>query len=151
VRLGDARKLSHVAAASVDLVITSPPYLGTYDYAAHHARRFGWAGLDPRPLEQGEIGARRRATPEQWTRDVAAYVFEIARVLRPDGWAYLLVGDSAIGDRAIAGDEELRRAAHAARLSVVATASQARPDVYAPARGQLEGGRREHLVAIRRR
>ncbi len=151
VRLGDARKLAHVPAGSVDLVVTSPPYLGTYDYARHHARRFGWAGLDPAPLLALEIGARRRATVETWARDTAAWVGELARVVRSGGVAYVLVGDSAIGRTAIPGDAALRKAAEAARFTVVATASQERPDVYAPARGALPAGRREHLVALRRR
>lgn len=148
VSVGDARRLAHLESASVDVVITSPPYLGTYDYASHHARRFGWLGLEAPNLDRDEIGSRRGA-PERWTSDVAAYVAEIARVLRPGGWAYLLVGDSAVGHTAVAGDKELKRAAVAARLSVVAWASQARPDVYAPAAGQLTAGRREHLVALR--
>ena len=150
VRLGDARALHHLAAGSIDLVITSPPYLGTYDYARHHIRRFGWVGLDPRPLQRGEIGSRRGASIEAWEKDVRAYVGEIARLLVPGGRAYLLVGDSAIGTVAIPGEEELRRAAVEKGLHVLATASQGRPDVYAPAQGQLMGGRREHLVALQR-
>ena len=40
-------------------MITSPPYLGIYDYAAHHARRYAWLGIDPGPIERGEMAARR--------------------------------------------------------------------------------------------
>ncbi|MFO0676752.1 MAG: DNA methyltransferase [Polyangiaceae bacterium] len=36
---GDATKLADVRTASVDLVVTSPPYVATYDYIAHHALR----------------------------------------------------------------------------------------------------------------
>ena len=149
VRDGDARRLGHIKDGTIDLVITSPPYLGTYDYAAHHARRFGWLGLDPSSL-RAEIGARRDAGTAlaRWSKDVADYVAAIARVLSFGGRAYLLVGDSAVGTRAIAGDEELRAAAARCGLRVTATASQERPDVYAPARGQLDRPRREHLVAL---
>ncbi len=40
--LGDARQLHRVLGNRFhsDLVITSPPYGGTYDYERHHARRF---------------------------------------------------------------------------------------------------------------
>jgi DNA modification methylase len=148
VHLGDARHLAKIPSETIDLVITSPPYLGTYDYTQHHARRFGWVGLDPKPLFDLEIGSRRGATVEGWRRDVSAFVREVARVLRSGGWGYFLVGDSAIGQVAIPGDTELRRAAEAARLSFVAMASQARPEPYAPTRG---AGRNEHLVAFRRR
>ena len=180
VRLVDARRLDHIAPLAIDLVITSPPYLGTYDYAAHHARRFGWLGFDTQTLQEAEIGARRSSltqppagaprpgrrgplaqtfTPEEaevaaiarWADDVKAFVGEIARVLADGGEAFLLVGDSTLGTRAIRGDEELRRAAAAHGLHVVAGASQARPEVYAPTQGQLDAGKREHLIALQKR
>lgn len=57
---GDARRLSEVLGRwRFDLVLGSPPYGGTYDYAEHHARRYAWLGLSPRALQQGELGARR--------------------------------------------------------------------------------------------
>jgi hypothetical protein len=59
---GDARRLSRLVGrdARFDLVLTSPPYGGTYDYARHQALRWPWLGLDPRDLDRGEIGSRRR-------------------------------------------------------------------------------------------
>jgi len=155
VRVGDARRLRHLGPGAIDLVVTSPPYLGTYDYAAHHARRFGWLGLDTRSLRD-EIGARRGAAAsprealDRWAADVAAWVAEIARVLSPAGRAFVLIGDSVAGDRAVAGDEEVRRAADAAGLRVLAAASQARPEVYRAATAR-ESERREHLLALARR
>jgi SAM-dependent methyltransferase len=150
VRLGDARRLGHVKTASVDLVITSPPYLGTYDYAAQHARRFGWLGLDARKMDALEIGARRRAKPEDaltvWQKDVDAFVAEFARVLRPGGSIYVVIGDSAVGTRSIAGDAAIRAAAEKSRLRVIASAAQDRPNFYAPTGRAL---RREHLLLLR--
>lgn len=160
VRHSDARHLAHLRDGSVELVITSPPYLGTYDYAAHHARRFGWLGVasdEETRFARAEIGSRtsgRQGADEalaRWGRDVAGYVAELGRVLAPGGRAYLVVGDSAVGERALRGDEALCQAAERAGFAVLAVASQARPDVYAPARDQLEGGKREHLVALQRR
>jgi DNA modification methylase len=152
VRLADARHLSHVRDASVDVVITSPPYLGTYDYVEQHARRFGWLGLSPRDFERREIGARRRAqSPAQaitaWQEDVDAFVAEFARALTRDGRAYVAIGDSAVGTRAIQGDQAVRRAAERASLRVLAVASQERPSFYAPARRAV---RREHLLLLAR-
>ncbi len=150
VRLGDARALTHVPAASVDVIVTSPPYLGTYDYAQQHARRFGWLGLDPRPFEQQEIGARRRArTPDAalatWQSDVDAFVAELARVLRPDGRAFVVIGDSAVGRQVIHGDVAIRRAAERCKLLVPAAAVQVRPSFYQPA---AQKTRREHLLLL---
>lgn len=150
VRLGDARKLAHVAAASVDVILTSPPYLGTYDYAEHHARRFGWLGLDARGFAAVEIGARRRQRDParalaDWQRDVDAFVAEFARVLKPGALAFVAIGDSAVGDRAIAGDAAVRAAAERARLVAVASAAQERESFY---RRAGVSTRREHLLMV---
>jgi len=149
VRLGDARRLPF-PSQSVDRVITSPPYLGTYDYAAQHARRFGWVGLDARPMETAEIGARRRARPADaftvWQRDVDAFLGEVARVCR--GSVFVVIGDSAVGPRVVEGDVAIRKAAEKFNLSVVAHASEDRPNFYA---GSARSVRREHLLHLQPR
>jgi hypothetical protein len=152
VRGADARKLRHVPDGGIDLVITSPPYLGTYDYAAHHERRFGWLGLDEKALarfRKSEIGARRDAGSDgaaalfRARADAAAWLSEVARALAPGGLAFVLVGDSRAAGRAIAGDVELRAAADKSGLVVRASASQQR--------GEPGAGGREHLLAVGRR
>ena len=136
--LGDARTLRHVALGAVDVIVTSPPYLGTYDYAEQHARRFGWLGLDARRFAARRSApaaarARRRARSPTWQGDVDAFVAEFARVLRPGGRAFVAIGDSALGAQVVPGDQALRRAAARARLTVPASASQARENFYRPA------------------
>lgn len=154
VRPGDARHLDHVRDATIDRVITSPPYLGTYNYARHHLRRIGWLGLDPAPLERGEIGARRGGGDParallRWEHDVRAYLGEIARVLRPGAWAYILIGDSVVGRQAVVGYEAVERIASAVGLTLVARASQQRPEPLGPTRG-VQSQRNEHLLALRK-
>ena len=130
VRLCDARRLAHLKASTVDRIVTSPPYLGTYDYAEQHARRFGWLGLSQKSMD-AEIGARRRGPAdalEVWQTDVDAFVTEFARVLKPGGFAYVVIGDSAVGTRIVTGDSAVRRAAEKSSLGVLASASQVRPN-----------------------
>src|SRR5207253_7955040 len=50
VHLDDALVLSTIADATVDAVITSPPYANTYDYVTHHERRYAWLGLNASAL-----------------------------------------------------------------------------------------------------
>ena len=150
VRLGDARKLSHVADRSVDVILTSPPYLGTYDYAQQHERRFGWLGVDASRFAETEIGARRKSRDAanalgDWQRDVDAFVAEFARVLKKGALAFVAIGDSAVGTRAIAGDAAIRAAAERAHLHVLANAAEERPNFYRHAGGET---RREHLLLI---
>ncbi len=54
---GDARNLSHVADSSVDLAITSPPYLNNYDYADRTRLETYFFGL---VSSWGEITAKVR-------------------------------------------------------------------------------------------
>ncbi|KIG18816.1 putative modification methylase [Enhygromyxa salina] len=152
--LSDARRLPRTLAGEYrcDLVLTSPPYGGTYDYLHHHARRHAWLGISPKKLREKEIGARRylsrgnggAGSRARWDDEMTAVLGSIAELLRPDAVAVLLVGDAELGGERIAADSQLERLAPAAELEFLAAASQPRPD--------WRGGppRREHLVALRR-
>ena len=142
---GDARHLGELLASeSIDIVLTSPPYGGTYDYAAHHVRRFAWLGLRAGPLEQHEIGARRRgASSEVFARQLHATLRSMRKVLVRDGLLVLLMGDGQHGTERVRADELIERLADEAGFQPLALASQPRPDFY-------DGSPRfEHLMALR--
>jgi SAM-dependent methyltransferase len=164
--LSDARSLPQTLAGEYrcDLILTSPPYGGTYDYLHHHARRHAWLGINAKGLRSGEIGARRHFSGgrsgsrapaqarargpaqvrERWDSQVTDVLQAIAALLRPEGVALLLVGDADIAGDRVPADVQLERLAPIAEMQVVAVASQPRPDWR---RGP---DRREHLVALRR-
>ena len=58
IELGDARALP-VEPGTARLVLSSPPYAGTYDYAAQHDVRFAWLELPRRKFESTQMGARK--------------------------------------------------------------------------------------------
>jgi DNA modification methylase len=63
VELGDARSLSGVDDASVDLAVTSPPYLNALDYLRGHKLALVWFGYkiaELRARRSASIGAERR-------------------------------------------------------------------------------------------
>lgn len=63
VRRGDARELLDVATASVDMVLTSPPYLNAIDYMRGHKMSLIWLGFGLEGLRQtrsNSIGSERR-------------------------------------------------------------------------------------------
>lgn len=63
VGLGDARRLTGVRTASVEAVITSPPYLNAIDYLRGHRLALVWLGHrvgDLRSVRADSIGAERR-------------------------------------------------------------------------------------------
>ena len=62
VQLGDCRALDSVATASIDMVITSPPYLNAIDYMRGHKFALIWLGYsipELRAIRSMSIGAER--------------------------------------------------------------------------------------------
>lgn len=146
---GDARRLPEVVGDwRFDLVLSSPPYGGTYDYADHHARRLAWFDVPIGEFREGEIGSRRklsqgRGAAAQWERELVAALRSIAAVTEETGRIVLLVGDGEVGGQRISADTQLETLAGRVGLRVEAVASQRRPD--------WRGGdaRYEHLVSLR--
>ncbi len=145
IHLGDARALP-LPDASVDVVATSPPYAGTYDYLDHHRLRMAFLHLPAGPLAQREIGARRDPDVSAYARDLGRALREVARVLRPGRRAYVLIGDSLAGDRAVRADALVREVSP---LPVVAAAGAERPAWGAAERAAFRRApKREHLMCL---
>ncbi|NPU65120.1 site-specific DNA-methyltransferase [Bradyrhizobium sp. 83012] len=93
----DARCLS-LRDSSVDLVVTSPPYVGMIDYV--HANRliYLWMGWPFKHERQAEIGARfrrkRKSAVDEYFSEMRAVRNEIVRVLKPGGFCALVLGES---------------------------------------------------------
>lgn len=74
--------------ASVDLVVTSPPFLDVVDYAGDNWLRCWFCGIDP---ESVAITRARRLV--DWTRAMTAVFVELHRVVRPGGHVAFEVGE----------------------------------------------------------
>jgi SAM-dependent methyltransferase len=156
VALCDARALPLRSGAAA-LVVTSPPYAGTYDYARIQELRARLLGIRLDAAKRREIGARDgdARDPE---RTLAAFkkafgeaLAEMARVLAPGGRAVLILGDSRLGRRALRSDALVRELAGGSGLRVAASASQERPEPRPLGGGKGEdadGPRREHLLLL---
>jgi site-specific DNA-methyltransferase (adenine-specific) len=76
ILIGDARdRLAELPDASVDCVITSPPYWALRDYGHEH-----------------QIGSE--SDVDSWADEIAAVCAQLARVLTPTGALWLNLGDS---------------------------------------------------------
>lgn len=148
---GDVRELSEVVGrrGPFGLVITSPPYGGTYDYVEHHARRYPWLGVSAKAMRHRELGARRhlekgRGAKTRWDEEVTGMLRAIAAALDKGGRIVMLVGDGQVAGSRVEAVPQLQQLASSAGLQVAAWASQARPD--------FAGGppRAEHLVLLTR-
>lgn len=95
---GDAISvLKKLDTASVNTVVTSPPYFGLRDYGV-----------------KGQIGNEK--TPEDYVKNLVEIFQEIRRVLKDDGTVWLNLGDSYAGSNKGFGDKnEDRKYTSAAR------------------------------------
>jgi 16S rRNA G966 N2-methylase RsmD len=154
--LGDARALSErLGDERFDLVLSSPPYGGTYDYYVQHALRYAWLGLDASRLREHEVGARRRLShghdaAEIWERELRACLRSIASVTESGAKVVVLLGDALLAGGLVDAGEQLERLAPQSGLAFLAAASQLRPD-FARGPGPRRSARREHLVLLERR
>ena len=148
IRRGDARALP-VESASVDMVITSPPYLNAIDYLRGHKLSLVWMGhsiSEIRALRSRNIGTevskesttsktiketmkamvdlesldnRCLGMVQRYVWDMGKVMEECARVLKRKGRAVFVVGDSAIRGVFIKNSEALIRLADSNGLSLV--------------------------------
>ena len=155
--VGDARDLSNIEPGSLDLIVSSPPYPGVYDYFDHHELRLRWLGLDEKSFEATEIGARRRLSGlgfqpavERWELEFGACLDAFRDALAPDGSVALVIADSVLGGRALYADEAMRVLASEHGLVLACLASQERPYFHEPTRAAFRASpRREHVLVLR--
>ncbi len=139
-------------------IITSPPYVATYDYVAHHAIRLRWLGLDARGFERGEMGARRRyaeltgpAAQASWEDELGRLFDATGRVLATGAPMILLMADSAVGRHALRADDIVATVARARGFRPIARASQTRPHFHSATTPAFHAApRREHALLLRR-
>ena len=86
----DAASTPEIAADSVALVVTSPPFLNTVQYAADNWLRCWFNHLDAE-----RIGANLTVTAslEQWRAAMLTVLRELFRIVRPGGWVAFEVGE----------------------------------------------------------
>ena len=125
MKKGDARKLE-INSSSMDLVITSPPYMTSYEYAELHQLSSLWFGFakDMNEIKEDFIGTSfRKSTEENFRSKIAEDIIkglykenkslarhasnyfsdiqrsykEIYRVLKKDGVACIILGNTEYG------------------------------------------------------
>jgi len=100
LRIADARNLDFLKQEDLDMVVTSPPYLGVNDYIK--SLRLTWLFFPNDKLEEyleNEIGARRKRQRkfiyEEYVDDLDKSFSEISRVLKPNGFLCLVMGQGS--------------------------------------------------------
>lgn len=138
VSLGDARNLSSITDGSVDLVVTSPPYLNAIDYLRGHRLALVWLGHkigDLRHIRGSSVGAekglqgqadrlqslvvdtdveslstRTQGILYRYAKDMLDVSVELRRVLKRGAPAVLVVGNSTVRGTFVDNAAVVRRA-----------------------------------------
>lgn len=88
----------NIAANSVDLVVTSPPYFGVVDYVKSQRLTMEWLGLDIEPFRSLETGARskrhRQRGSSEFSTELGVTFRNLHTVLRPLGFCAVVFGAS---------------------------------------------------------
>ncbi len=87
---GDARATPALEDGSVQLTVTSPPFLDVVDYAADNWLRCWFNGLDAEAIGRGLSTPR---TVAAWEAAMAQVFAELFRVTRPGGFVAFEVGE----------------------------------------------------------
>lgn len=85
---GNCESVPALESGSVDLVVTSPPFLNIVDYAADNWLRCWFIGMEPDSV-QLDIQTKLAS----WEASMTRALKEMYRILRPDGWLAFEVGE----------------------------------------------------------
>ena len=89
---GPADSTPAIESSSVDLVVTSPPFLDVVDYAGDNWLRCWFCGIDP-----AEVKLTILKKVEDWRSAMGQVFLELARVLKPGGHVAFEVGEVRSG------------------------------------------------------
>jgi hypothetical protein len=95
--LGDARDLP-IGEDSIDLILTSPPYVNVFNYHHNYRPAVEVLGWDVLAAARSEIGSNRKnrgnrfLTVIEYSLEMLQALTEMLRVLRADGRVILIVG-----------------------------------------------------------
>ncbi len=98
---GDSRKLA-IEDKTIDLIVTSPPYVNALDYYRTHMYNMLWLGMDFINLKRNEIGGHshfitnRFRLLSEYLGDMLRSMIEMNRVLKVGKFAVIVVGNSSL-------------------------------------------------------
>lgn len=116
--LGDARKLD-LPDRSLDAIITSPPYSFAIDYAENDRPQLEYLGSQVADIRRDMIGLQGRGIAGKLTayfESMDLSLAEMARVLKPDRYAVVIIGSNDIQTRGVRLESRVTELAEARGL-----------------------------------
>jgi site-specific DNA-methyltransferase (cytosine-N4-specific) len=97
---------------SIDMVITSPPYINTYDYYLYHKQRIFWLGENPQEIRRQEIGCHHRVDSMSYEKALNEYTTNMDKLFRRiheklkiGKYFIMLIGDGIVKDKMVYADK----------------------------------------------
>lgn len=91
-----------------DFVITSPPYINTFDYYLYHKQRMFWLGYDHKPVRKNEIGNHHRidtknfySAKNEYIESMTGIMNELSRVTKKNSFFIMIIGDGIVDGKTI--------------------------------------------------
>ena len=96
---GDSKSLQWIDDSSIDLIVTSPPYVGVNDYVrSMRLTHLFFPEVNKEYAESHEIGARykrnRKNAFSSYIEDMKQVVSELNRIIKEDSFVCLIIGQS---------------------------------------------------------
>lgn len=122
IEQGDARALPF-RDESIDGIITSPPYAIALDYIKNDAHALEALGLDLREMREQFVGLRGRINERVrlYNEDMKSSLDEMVRVLKPNKYALIVIGNAAYKGRTLESVELIVK--HANEIGLRLTSS----------------------------
>ena len=119
--VGDVKFLDKhgIESASIDGIVTSPPYSLALDYVHNDKHALEAMGEDLGKIRERCIGLRGRGAVERlhnYNSDMRQALAELARVLKPGGRAVVIIGDATVKGEEVTTTKEMVRWAREAGL-----------------------------------
>ena len=109
---------------SVDAIITHPPYIAAVPYAEYGCLSLNWLGHDSKALDSELTGGKRHSSKvvDNFAADYEKYFLESYRVLKPNKYMFIMVGNPVSHGQKVPLDEMSVEFAQRAGFRHIATA-----------------------------
>ena len=159
----DTRVLDNIYQSDVDLVVTSPPYLMSWDYGLYHKFRFYWLGYDLDSYEETEIGRhlrRKKDDVERYFLDMKGAFESISQLMKSKSRIVLINAPSVVYGKEVDTNAILAEAANCSNWNLLACIPSL--DIPGPHHGMYASldsrkasapgsrGKKEHILVFER-
>jgi len=153
----DSRNIEFIHDCSIDLVVTSPPYLNAYDYYLYHRLRMHWLNMDHKMTQELEIGSRHKHSDkglgiEDYLNSLKKCFREIRRVLKDRRYCCIVIGDAIKDGEYIKMDEKIQLLMEELKFELRKKVSYPlRKYTLSFTRGYKNGEKKGHIMIFRKK